>query len=54
MTTIGILGGTGSRGRGLARRFAQAGDEVSIGCTSLIAINRRYHTRASIMITDPP
>jgi NADPH-dependent F420 reductase len=31
MTTIGILGGTGAHGRGLARRFAQAGHEVMIG-----------------------
>jgi NADPH-dependent F420 reductase len=31
MTTIGILGGTGAHGRGLARRFAQAGHEVVIG-----------------------
>jgi NADPH-dependent F420 reductase len=31
MTTIGILGGTGAQGRGLARRFAQAGHEVVIG-----------------------
>jgi NADPH-dependent F420 reductase len=31
MTTIGILGGTGPLGRGLARRFAQAGHEVVIG-----------------------
>jgi 8-hydroxy-5-deazaflavin:NADPH oxidoreductase len=31
MTTIGILGGTGPHGRGLARRFAQAGHEVVIG-----------------------
>jgi NADPH-dependent F420 reductase len=28
---IGILGGTGPQGRGLARRFAAAGDEVVIG-----------------------
>jgi NADPH-dependent F420 reductase len=31
MTTIGILGGTGAHGRGLARRFAMAGHEVVIG-----------------------
>jgi prephenate dehydrogenase len=31
MTTIGILGGTGAHGRGLAQRFAQAGHEVVIG-----------------------
>ena len=31
MTTIGILGGTGAHGRGLARRFAQAGHDVVIG-----------------------
>jgi NADPH-dependent F420 reductase len=31
MTTIGILGGTGAHGRGLARRFAEAGHEVVIG-----------------------
>jgi NADPH-dependent F420 reductase len=31
MTTIGILGGTGAHGRGLARRFAQAGHQVVIG-----------------------
>ena len=31
MTTIGILGGTGAHGRGLARRFAQAGHKVVIG-----------------------
>jgi NADPH-dependent F420 reductase len=31
MTTIGILGGTGAHGRGLARRVAQAGHLVVIG-----------------------
>jgi predicted dinucleotide-binding enzyme len=31
MTTIGILGGTGAHGRGLARRFALASYEVVIG-----------------------
>jgi uncharacterized protein YbjT (DUF2867 family) len=31
MTTIGILGGTGPHGRGLARCLAQAGHEVVIG-----------------------
>ena len=32
---IGILGGTGDQGRGLARRFALAGHEVIIGSRSL-------------------
>jgi 8-hydroxy-5-deazaflavin:NADPH oxidoreductase len=32
--TIGILGGTGDQGRGLARRFAQAGNPVIIGSRS--------------------
>jgi len=31
---IGILGGTGEQGRGLARRFAQAGNPVIIGSRS--------------------
>lgn len=31
MTTIGILGGTGAQGRGLARWFAAAGHEVVLG-----------------------
>jgi predicted dinucleotide-binding enzyme len=31
MTTIGILGGTGAHGRGLAGRFARVGHEVVIG-----------------------
>ena len=32
--SIGILGGTGAQGRGLARRFARAGREVVIGSRS--------------------
>jgi NADPH-dependent F420 reductase len=32
---IGILGGTGPQGRGLARRFAAAGHEVAIGSRSV-------------------
>src|SRR5579863_6907235 len=32
--TIGILGGTGDQGRGLARRFALAGNPVIIGSRS--------------------
>src|SRR5690606_5034028 len=32
--TVGILGGTGEQGRGLARRFALAGHEVLIGSRS--------------------
>jgi 8-hydroxy-5-deazaflavin:NADPH oxidoreductase len=32
--TIGILGGTGDQGRGLARRFAAAGNRVIIGSRS--------------------
>ena len=28
---VGILGGTGDQGRGLARRFALAGNQVIIG-----------------------
>ncbi|WP_242659335.1 NADPH-dependent F420 reductase [Thermostaphylospora chromogena] len=32
--TVGILGGTGDQGRGLARRFALAGHEVLIGSRS--------------------
>jgi 8-hydroxy-5-deazaflavin:NADPH oxidoreductase len=35
MTSIGILGGTGAQGRGLARRLSQAGHEVVIGSRSL-------------------
>jgi predicted dinucleotide-binding enzyme len=31
---IGILGGTGDQGRGLARRLAQAGHRVLIGSRS--------------------
>ena len=31
---IGILGGTGDQGRGLARRFALAGHQVIIGSRS--------------------
>jgi 8-hydroxy-5-deazaflavin:NADPH oxidoreductase len=31
VSTIGILGGTGPLGRGLARRFATAGHEVTLG-----------------------
>jgi len=31
---IGILGGTGDQGRGLARRFALAGHQVLIGSRS--------------------
>jgi NADPH-dependent F420 reductase len=31
VTTIGILGGTGAQGRGLARRFAAAGHSVVLG-----------------------
>ncbi|HEX8508321.1 MAG TPA: NADPH-dependent F420 reductase [Propionibacteriaceae bacterium] len=31
MTTVGILGGTGAQGRGLARRFAAAGHTVLLG-----------------------
>lgn len=34
MTTIGILGGTGAQGRGLARRLAQAGHRVILGSRS--------------------
>jgi 8-hydroxy-5-deazaflavin:NADPH oxidoreductase len=33
--TIGILGGTGDQGRGLARRFALAGNRVIIGSRSV-------------------
>ena len=32
--TIGILGGTGPQGRGLARRLAAAGHQVVIGSRS--------------------
>ena len=32
--TLGILGGTGDQGRGLARRFAAAGNPVIIGSRS--------------------
>src|SRR5215213_6293106 len=35
MTSIGILGGTGAQGRGLARRLSEAGHEVVIGSRSL-------------------
>ncbi len=35
MTSIGILGGTGPQGRGLARRLSQAGHEVVIGSRSV-------------------
>jgi NADPH-dependent F420 reductase len=35
MTSIGILGGTGAQGRGLARRLSAAGHEVVIGSRSL-------------------
>jgi NADPH-dependent F420 reductase len=34
MTKIGIIGGTGPEGLGLAMRFAKAGDRVSIGSRS--------------------
>lgn len=34
MSTIGLLGGTGSEGRGLALRFALAGERVIIGSRS--------------------
>ena len=34
---IGILGGTGDQGRGLARRFALAGDPVIIGSRTTCA-----------------
>ncbi|MET0694689.1 MAG: NADPH-dependent F420 reductase [Propionibacteriaceae bacterium] len=34
MTTVGILGGTGPQGRGLARRFAAAGHRVILGSRS--------------------
>jgi predicted dinucleotide-binding enzyme len=54
MTTIGILTGTGSRGRGLGRRFARAEHEVVIGSTNQIAIDRRSQTCPSIMIPDLP
>jgi predicted dinucleotide-binding enzyme len=51
MTTIGILGGTGSQGRGLARRFAQAGHVVVIGCEP-DCDQSAVPDRAGIMITD--
>ena len=35
MTSIGILGGTGPQGRGLARRLSAAGHEVVIGSRSV-------------------
>jgi NADPH-dependent F420 reductase len=35
MTSVGILGGTGAQGRGLARRLSQAGHEVVIGSRSV-------------------
>ena len=34
MTLIGILGGSGPQGRGLARRFAAAGHAVILGSRS--------------------
>ena len=34
MTKIGIIGGTGPEGLGLAMRFAKAGDRVAIGSRS--------------------
>jgi len=42
-----ILGGTGPKGTGLARRFAQAGLEAN-----LISINRRYKAHAGVRVTD--
>jgi len=30
-TTVGILGGTGEQGRGLARRLAMAGNPIILG-----------------------
>jgi 8-hydroxy-5-deazaflavin:NADPH oxidoreductase len=35
MTSIGILGGTGPQGRGLARRLSAAGHEVVVGSRSV-------------------
>src|SRR5215207_768915 len=35
MTSVGILGGTGPQGRGLARRLSAAGHEVVIGSRSV-------------------
>jgi 8-hydroxy-5-deazaflavin:NADPH oxidoreductase len=56
---IGILGGTGDQGRGLALRFARvyAGrlrncGQVEAFTANLVSINRRYKAHAGLRITD--
>ena len=47
--TVGILGGTGDQGRGLARRLALAGQRVIIGSR-----NAGRATEAAATVGDPP
>src|SRR5215213_823178 len=46
-TTVAVLGGTGPQGRGLARRFADAGLPVVIGSRSSERANETAETLAS-------
>ena len=46
-TTVAVLGGTGPQGRGLARRFADAGLPVVIGSRSAERANETAETLAS-------
>ncbi|HYI59455.1 MAG TPA: NAD(P)-binding domain-containing protein, partial [Microlunatus sp.] len=48
MLTIGILGGTGPQGRGLARRLALAGHPVVVGSRS---VERAADTAAAIGVS---
>ena len=41
---VGIIGGTGPQGRGLARRFAASGLEVIIGSRSAERAAHRHET----------
>ncbi|WP_292522500.1 NAD(P)-binding domain-containing protein, partial [Methanoculleus sp.] len=35
MTTIGVIGGTGGQGLGIATRFVEAGEDVIIGSRTI-------------------
>gem|GEM_PF-6049951 len=45
---IGIIGGTGPHGRGLALRLSAVAEDLT---ALLISVNRRYRTHASIVLT---
>lgn len=47
--SIGIIGGTGPQGKGLAYRLAGGGHESLTAV--LISVNRRYKTHSGIQLT---